>query len=101
MFMAHIPTHLMVYNVVQTKWDVTRFADKVKNTKVDPVKEALEDLALPMYFPQAEFGKLTNPATILDLHGKVMVWALPGVLHPKRIVRNSTRVRRLTFFTTL
>jgi hypothetical protein len=95
--MAYISTYLMVYILVQTEWDITRFADKVKNTKVDENKESPADLTLPLHFPQAEFGKLTDPATILDLHGKVMVWALPGVLHPNRIVRNLTHVR-LTWF---
>jgi len=96
--MAHISTRLIIYNVVQTEWDITRFADKVKNTKVDEIKESQEDLTLSIYFPQARFGKLTDPATILDLHGKVMVWALPGVLHPKRMVRNSTHVRLTCFY---
>jgi hypothetical protein len=74
---------------VQTEWDVTRFADRVKNTKVHEDREAEADLRLPLYFPQAAFGKLTTPATILDMHGRVMVWALPGILNQKRLVNNS------------
>jgi hypothetical protein len=81
---------MLFCDVVQTEWDVTRFADSVKNTKVDGDKEAKADLRLPLYFRQAEFGKLTTPATILDMHGRVMVWALPGVLNSKRLVNNST-----------
>jgi hypothetical protein len=77
----------IIYNVVQTEWDVTRFADKVKNTQVHEDQEAEADLRLPIYFRQANFGKLTTPTTILDIHGKVMVWALPGVLHPRRLVK--------------
>jgi hypothetical protein len=70
-----------------TNWDVTRFADRVKNSKVTSdgsVSEA--DGTLPEYFEQATFGDLTEPATILDMHGRVMVWALPGVMHPNRLV---------------
>jgi hypothetical protein len=74
---------MLVCNVVQTEWDVTRFADSVKNTRVHEDKEAEADLRLPLYFRQAEFGKLTTPATILDMHGRVMVWALPSILNPK------------------
>lgn len=80
----------MGYIVVQTKWDVTRFADRVKNTKVHGDRVAQADLTLPLYFQQAEFGDLVTPTTILDMHGKIMVWALPGILHPSRLVSNST-----------
>jgi hypothetical protein len=79
----------MLCNVVQTEWDVTRFADKVKNTRVREVGEAQADLTLPLYFRQANFGKLATPTTILDMHGRIMVWALPGILHPKRLVNTS------------
>ena len=88
---------MLVCNVVQMEWDVTRFADSVKNTRVHEDKEAEADLRLPLYFRQAEFGKLTTPATILDMHGRVMVWALPGILNPKRLVNNSTHLRKNTF----
>jgi hypothetical protein len=77
------------FNSEQTQWDVTRFADNVKNTKVKETGESQSDQRLPIYFPQAKFGKVVEPATILDLHGRVMVWALPGVLHPGRLVGNS------------
>lgn len=78
-------------------WEVTRFADKVKNTHVDENKEALANLRLPIYFRQAHFGKLTNPATIVDMHGKVMVWALPRVLHPRRLVKKTMLTSASTF----
>jgi hypothetical protein len=74
---------------VQTKWDVTRFADRVKNTRVHEDRVAQADLTLPLFFPQANFGELETPTTILDMHGKIMVWSLSGVLHPKRLVNNS------------
>ena len=92
MFIADFLADLMACNAVQTKWDVTRFADSVKNTKVHEDQQSLQDLRLPLYFEQAVFGKLADPATILDVHGKVMVWALPGVLHPKRMVRELTHI---------
>ena len=82
----------MVYNAAETNWDVERFADKVKNTRVSEDGESLEDIKLRLHYEQATFGKLTDPGTILDKHGKIMVWVLPGVLHPKRLVRNSMSI---------
>ena len=78
----------MVYNAAKMNWDVERFADKIKNTHVSKDVESLEDLKLCLYYEQVTFGKLTDPGTILDKHGKIMVWVLPGVLHPKWLVRN-------------
>lgn len=88
----------MLLNVVQTEWDVTRFADRVKNTKVKEKGVAEADLRLPLSFRQANFGKLVNPTTILDMHGKIMVWALPGVLHENRLVNISTHLCLKTMF---
>jgi len=66
-----------------------RFADKAKNTKVTKSGgEAEADQSLRCHFHAAHFKDLTEPTTILDRHGKVIVWALPGILHPNRLVRS-------------
>jgi hypothetical protein len=70
---------------------VSRFADRAKITQVKDSEENLDpEEGLSKYFKQAELGDLWEPATILDQYGRVMVWALPGVLHPKRLVGQST-----------
>jgi hypothetical protein len=72
---------------VKTEWDVSRFADRVKNSKVDSSgKVSGTDANLNKYFKESSFGTLTEPTTILDQYGRVMVWALPGLFHSKRIV---------------
>jgi hypothetical protein len=66
---------------------VLRFADRVKNTVVgEDGIESKADERLSVYFEQANFGDLEDPATILDQHGRVLVWGLQGVLHPNRLV---------------
>lgn len=50
-------------------------------------EEAKADMNLAKYFPKAKFGHLTNPTTIFNKYGKIIVWALPGVLHPNQLVR--------------
>jgi hypothetical protein len=71
----------------RTAWDVERLADHVKNSVVhENGMESQADSSTPEYFEQADFGDITDPTTILDMHGRVIVWALPGVMHPNRLV---------------
>ncbi|KAH9984522.1 hypothetical protein BJV77DRAFT_1072007 [Russula vinacea] len=73
-------------NSRKTEWDAVRFADKAKNTKVTKSgREAEADRSLRRHFHAAHFKDLMEPTTILDRHGKVIVWALPGILHPNRL----------------
>jgi hypothetical protein len=66
---------------------VTRFAERVKNSKVQPDGAvSAADATLNQYFKESFIGTLDEPTTILDQYGRIMTWALPGVLHPKRIV---------------
>jgi hypothetical protein len=76
-------------DVVQTRWDADRFYEKIKNKKVKSVKkksgetpkEPPADENMHIFFEKARFGDLEEPVTILDAHGKVLAWSLPGVLH--------------------
>jgi hypothetical protein len=72
---------------VKTKWDVSRLANRVKNSRVETSgKISAADAKLTEYFEESFFGTLTKPTTILDQYGRIMVWALPGLLHSKRVV---------------
>ena len=71
----------------KTKWDVTRFADRVKN--VHPRADgdnSTEDTRLAKFFTNPHFGDVDEPSTILDWHGRIMVWYLPGIFSPHRVV---------------
>ncbi|KAI6003373.1 hypothetical protein EDC04DRAFT_2611743 [Pisolithus marmoratus] len=37
------------------------------------------------YFPHPQWGHISDPATVLDVHGRVMVWYLPGIIPPQRV----------------
>ncbi|KAI6010014.1 hypothetical protein EDC04DRAFT_2610420 [Pisolithus marmoratus] len=58
-----------------TEWDVDRFAEPMKNV-MDKTK----------YFPHPQWGHISDPTTILDVHGRVLVWYLPGIIPPARVV---------------
>ena len=73
-----------------TDWDVEQYADKVKNTKVAKDGGMICDVNLRSYFRPAIFGEVTKPATILDRHDRIVLWNLPGILCPGRVVRSLT-----------
>ncbi|KAI6115546.1 hypothetical protein EV401DRAFT_1889521 [Pisolithus croceorrhizus] len=57
-----------------TEWDIDRFAELKRNVE-DKTK----------YFPYPQWGFISDPATILDVHGRVVVWYLPGIMSPARV----------------
>jgi hypothetical protein len=42
---------------------------------------------LRKYFGQADLGRISEPATIVDRHGKIVTMYLPNILSPSRVVR--------------
>jgi hypothetical protein len=76
--------------IVTVEWDVTRLAERVKNSRVKKDgSESVVDQNLEKHFQQSNFGHLHHPATILDCHGHIMLWHLPGVFIKTRTVRIS------------
>ncbi|KAI6014688.1 hypothetical protein EDC04DRAFT_2903993 [Pisolithus marmoratus] len=57
-----------------TEWDIDRFSEPMKNV-TDKTK----------YFPYPQWGHISDPATVLDVHGRVLVWYLPGIMPPARV----------------
>jgi hypothetical protein len=63
---------------------------KEKNTKITESCTKVEaDKSLRQHFHEAHFKDLIEPTTILDCHGKVIVWALASILHPNCLVSKS------------
>jgi hypothetical protein len=67
------------FNTGSTTWDVTRFVKSKGKTGTESESDMPVD--------HVELTPLREPATVLDLHGRVLAWSLPGVLHPNRLVR--------------
>jgi len=62
---------------------------------------ATADVNLRKYFVCPEFGHIDLPATILDLHGKIMVWHLPHIITRTRnvfIISSDASVPPLNLF---
>ena len=47
---------------------------------------AVEDARLAKYFKNPQFGYLSDPGTVLDQHGWIMLWHLPCIYSPLRVV---------------
>ena len=64
-----------------------QFADHVKNTRPQEDGEsAAADTHLAKFFTNPEFGHFSEPATILDRHDCIMLWHLPHIFSPARVV---------------
>jgi hypothetical protein len=80
---------IMVFDLLsaQTNWNVERLADRVKNTR--PQSEngtSVEDDRLAKYFENPPFGEFTEPATVLDRYGHIILWYLPLIFSRYRVV---------------
>jgi hypothetical protein len=69
---------------------VQQFADRVKNHKVS-VEECENDeltmgAVLQKFFAQPQKQRLSEPAVIVDIHGIIMMWYLPGIMSLGRMV---------------
>ena len=72
---------------VQTDWDVERLADRVKNTRPQSGNgPSIEDDRLAKYFENPQFGEFNEPATVLDRHGRIILWYLPLAFSHYRVV---------------
>jgi hypothetical protein len=66
---------------------VDRLADRVKNAR--PQTEngtSIEDDRLKKYFNNPQFGEFDEPATVLDRHGRIILWYLPLIFSLYRVV---------------
>ncbi|KAI6117023.1 hypothetical protein EDD16DRAFT_1520223 [Pisolithus croceorrhizus] len=64
------------------EWDIDRFAEPRPHS-ADKTK----------YFQYPQWGHISDPATVLDVHGRVMLWYLPGIISPDQVRKNESRKR--------
>jgi hypothetical protein len=80
---------LIAWLSVSINWDYDRFVESsIKRSS-------------GKFFEQAHLGRMTRPTTVLDMHGKILMWYLPGLLLPHRVVRSSAPVQNILFLLTL
>ena len=72
------------------QFDYNRFAQLSKKQE-EPGK----------YFADTQLGVITKPTTLVDIHGKIMLWYLPGLLLPSRVVCSTIPAQNPLFLLTL
>ena len=80
---------LIGWHPVLVDWDFDRFSDSVAKRE-SPGK----------YFSKTGMGFLTKPTTLVDSHGKILMWYLPGLLLPSRVVCSASLIQNLFFLLT-
>lgn len=78
--------YLLLLAVTAT-FDIDRLAEKVRNTRVidgDPDNMAHDHLA--KFFLIKALGPIDCPSTVVDEHGRVILWYLPDIIAPFRVV---------------
>lgn len=74
---------------VTAKFDIDRLCDKVKNARVrngDEDAGHLSEDHLSKFFSPTKLGVIEYPATVVDEHGRVILWYLPDIVTPFRVV---------------
>lgn len=68
-------------------FDAERLSDRVRNTRVRCVGSQSPPLDenLIKYFANTSLGTFDMPATVVDEHGRVILWYLPDVVAPFRV----------------
>jgi len=68
------------------EWDFDRLADKASRAPGPSKDPELATAKLAKYFKLTDLGRLDEPCTVLDRNGRIMVWYLPNLLYPSRVV---------------
>jgi hypothetical protein len=75
----------MVYRTVHIPWDIEEY--QLQHLKAGKDKKRSR-------FPNPSFGRFSDPLTVVDAKGRIVLWYLPGLLSEDQQVR-------VTFFTQL
>jgi hypothetical protein len=70
-------------------WDVTRYADRLPKNPSKPgtqASEKMEESLKRRYKPLEKEVTVSTPCIIVDMHGVIVTWYLPGILSDSRQV---------------
>ena len=67
-------------------WDFDRFSEAVKVGVRQQEGRARQQKSLALFFNKASVGKIDKPTTLVDRHGRMLVWFFPDILCPGRTV---------------
>ena len=77
-------------STASANWDYDRFVEASETRRKNQ-----------KFFEQVHMGEVTKPATVVDKHGKILIWYLPGLLLPHHVVCSVFSAGSLSFLLTL
>ncbi|GBE85939.1 hypothetical protein SCP_0804630 [Sparassis crispa] len=85
-----------IRNPVRLQWDIDRYCDSlsIQPTGQNEVLEAELERKWPPPFGESEI-RIDQPATLVDMHGRILAWILPRVLIPDRQTKMLQATRAL------
>jgi hypothetical protein len=87
-FSELVPISPFSFWSVRVSFDTERFADRIKNTRVNSPQQVADQLAHLSLFYTQENGRVHGePMVVVDCHGRILLWYLPEVLSRVRLVR--------------
>ncbi|KZP34556.1 hypothetical protein FIBSPDRAFT_942667 [Athelia psychrophila] len=91
---AALTLALAITNSVSAKFDIERLAEKVKSARVkDYNSDNPSDDRINKFFLPTVLGIMDCPSTVVDEHGRVIVWYLPDILAPFRVAAFNQSVK--------
>jgi hypothetical protein len=82
---------------VRVDWDADSFAERAKATVNKTGTESLSDTSLSQFFNMPTLPDQTEPAIVIDRHGKIIVWYLPDILEDRVVGIGSIKSSCLAF----
>ncbi|GBE79980.1 hypothetical protein SCP_0211820 [Sparassis crispa] len=85
-----------IRNPVRLQWDIDRYCDSlsIQPTGQNKVLEAELERKWPPPFGESEI-RIDQPATLVDMHRRILAWILPRVLIPDRQTKMLQATRAL------
>jgi hypothetical protein len=91
------PRMLDYYNIgIGNYFDRLAFLDTV-GWDYERFSEATQACRSAKFVPDTRVGFMNQPKTVIDEHGKIFLWYLPGLLLPHRVVRSTVPVQNPMF----
>jgi hypothetical protein len=72
--------------LVVIPWDVERYASRLPKLDKQPNTQGTVEKLASRYPPLHPDVHLTDPAIIVDMHGRIIAWYLPNIIVPPRQV---------------
>jgi len=67
------------------EWNFNKFAQAVKGGSLRASHQS-QQTRLENLFKMVKLGAVDKPATVVDRHGKIILWYLPNILQTNRVV---------------